>query len=356
MNTVEVIDTGYVSRDDAAFPTMAVSDSGEIICAYTAKGDGPNALGGTDWSVSSDSGSTWVYGGTILPREENPVRSNSLRISRVSEGTIFAYGSRDYLKGDGSARKFGDYTNEPVVCRSVDSGRSWSEVTVIPSGLAETYEISNPIVEAGNGVLLAPAATLPDSKRLGERVVVFRSEDNGKTWPEYSTVFHDSEGKKGFFEQKIISVGEGRLLAVAWTVTLGDYKDLENHFSISDDYGVTWSPALPTGIKGQTLSPLYLGEDRLFLLSNRRYGNQGVAAYFARFNAEGWVIEGDSLLWDARSSRNAETENTSGIDAFDDFAFGLPSAVRIGENLFLSVHWCREEGIYGIRWTKFREV
>ena len=143
---------------------------------------------------------------------------------------------------------------------------------MIPSSLAETYEISNPIVEAGDSVLLAPAATLPDSKRLGERVVVFRSEDNGKTWPEYSTVFHDPEGEKG--------------------------TDIE---------------------------PALFGRGRLLLLSNRRYGNQGIAAYFARFNAESWVIEGDSLLWDARSSRNTETENTSGIDAFDDFAFGLPS-------------------------------
>ncbi len=273
MEKIEIVDTGQVSRDDAAFPTLVVLGGGEIICGYTAKGEGPNALGGTDWSRSSDWGSTWTHEGTILPRKENPVTINSLRLSRASDGTLLAYGARGYLNGD--TRSFGHEKNEPVFCRSFDQGRSWSEAVVIPAALSQTYEISNPIVDAGRNIWLAPAATLPDSKRFGERVVVYRSTDNGKTWPEHNTVFYDPEGKKGFFEQKIINLGQGRLLAVAWTVTLGDYKDLENHSSFSADFGRTWTPPVPTGIKGQTLSPLYLGEDRLLLLSNRRYGNQG---------------------------------------------------------------------------------
>ncbi len=356
MIEIEIIDTGHVSRDDAAFPTLVVLGGGEIICGYTAKGEGPNALGGTDWSRSFDWGSTWTHEGTILPRKENPVTINSLRLSRVSDGTLLAYGGRNYLDGRGDTRSFGNEKSEPVFCRSLDKGRSWSEAVVIPAALARGYEISNPIVDAGRNIWLAPVATLPDSKRFGERVVVYKSTDNGKTWPEYHTVFHDPEGKTGFFEQKIINLGQGRLLAAAWTVTLGDYKDLENHFSLSEDFGRTWTFPVSTGIQGQTLTPLFLKGDRLLLLSNRRYGSQGVVAYFARFRRCGWDIEGETLLWDARASRDKDTEKTRGIEAFDDFAFGLPSAVAIKENVYLSVHWCREDGIFGIRWIKFREI
>ncbi len=356
MNQIEIIDTGHVSRDDAAFPTMVVLGDSEILCAYTAKGKGPDALGGTDWSRSSDQGATWNYEGIILPRVEHPVSINSLRMSKSSDGTILAYGSRDYLEGKGESRSFGNEKNEPVFCRSPDAGKTWSKPVVIPADLSPAYEISSPIVDVGNKVWLAPAATLSQSDKLGERVVVFRSDDNGNTWPGHSTVFFDPEGVKGFFEQKIIKLDRGRLLAVAWTVTMGDYKDLENHYAVSDDYGYTWTAAKPLGIMGQTLSPLYLGGDRLLLLSNRRYGNQGVVAYFARFYKDMWEIDGESILWDAQSNRNTGSEKTSGIEAFDDFAFGLPSAVRLGENLFLSVHWCREDGIFGIRWTKFKEV
>ena len=303
MDKIEIIDTGYVNRDDAAFPTLVVLDGGGIICGYTAKGNGPNALGGTDWSRSSDGGTTWIHEGTILPRKENPVTINSLRLSKASNGTLLAYGGRDYPDGKGDTRSFGNEKNEPVFCRSLDQGRSWSEPLVIPADLTRTYEISNPIVDAGRNIWLAPAATLPDSKRLGERVVVFISTDNGKTWPEQSTVFYDQEGRKGFFEQKVVSLGRGRLLAVAWTVTMGDYKDLENHFALSEDYGRTWTSPESTGISGQTLSPLYVAEDRLLLLSNRRYGDQGIVAYFARFHRDSWNIEGKTLLWDAQASR-----------------------------------------------------
>jgi len=357
MHNIEITDTGHISRDDAAFPTLVKIDDNELICGYTAKGKGPDALGGTDWSRSSDGGKTWIHEGTILPRRANPVQVNSLRLSRMSDGSIVAYGGRDQLEGAGDSRSFGeDEKNEPVFCRSTDSGRTWSEASVIPTDLSLKYEISNPVVDPGDGTWLAPAATLPDSERLGERVVVFRSSDRGKTWPDYSTVFYDEKGEKGFFEQKIISLGEGRLLAVAWTVSLGDYGDLENHYALSDDYGRTWTESKPTGIKGQTLSPLHLGGDRLLLLSNRRYGKQGVVCYFVRFNNDEWRVEGESLLWDAQSSRDTGTEDKSGIDAFDDFAFGLPSAIQLADNLYYSVHWCKEDGIFGIRWTMFREV
>ncbi|MCK5736863.1 MAG: exo-alpha-sialidase, partial [Spirochaetaceae bacterium] len=338
MNRIEVVDSGYVSRDDAAFPTLIKIDNAEIICAYTAKGKGPDALGGTDWSRSSDGGVTWFHEGTVLPRTENPVSVNSLRLSQVSDGTMLAYGGRDYLEGKGDSRSFGqDEKNEPVFCQSNNQGKTWSEISVIPTDFSLKFEISNPIVVAGNGTWLAPAATLPDRQRLGEKVVVFRSADRGKTWPEFSTVFYDEEKKKGFFEQKIISLGGGQLLAVAWTVTLGDYSDLENHFAFSDDYGLRWTTPKSTGIKGQTLSPLFLGEDRLLLLSNRRYGSQGVVCYFARFHRDEWTIEGETLLWDAHSSRDTKTESKSGIEAFDDFAFGLPSAIQLDNNLYLSV-------------------
>ena len=355
-NRIEIIDTGHVTRDDAAFPTVASLGGGELLCAYTAGGDGPNAMAGTDWSRSTDWGSTWTHEGTILPRVENPVMVNSLRLSLASDGTILAYGDRSYLEGRGDSRSFGNEQSEPVICRSLDRGRTWSEPAVIPSTLSRAYEISNPIVDAGRNIWLAPAATLSDSSRLGERVVVFRSTDGGETWPTQVTALSDPDGKKGFFEQKIINLGNGRLLAVAWTVTLGDYQDLENHFSVSNDYGRTWTAPASTGVRGQTLGLTYLGDDRLLLLSNRRYGDQGVVAYFARFSERSWTVEGESMIWDANASRDTSTEKSSGIDAFDDFAFGLPSALGINGNKFLSVHWCREDGIFGIKWTKFREA
>ncbi len=350
----EIIDTGYVSRDDAAFPTLVTLKNGDILCAFTAKGDGPNALGGTDLARSSDKGSTWTYEGTILPRTENPVTVNSMRMSQAVDGTLLAYGERAHLEGKGVERRFGIDKSEPVFCTSRDEGKTWSPPSPLPSGLISAYEISSPILAKDNNTYLAPAATLADKEHLGEKVLLFESRDGGKTWPDCHTVFYDPAGKKGFFEQKVIKLEGSRLLAAAWTVTMGDYSDRENHFALSNDFGKTWSPAYPTGIKGQTLTPLYLGGNNLLCLSNRRYGEQGVTAYHANIVETHWEVEPLGLLWDARASRDINLEKTKGIEAFDDFAFGLPSAIKLEENLFLAVHWCREDELFGIKWTKFR--
>ncbi|NQT59156.1 MAG: exo-alpha-sialidase [Bacteroidetes bacterium] len=350
----EIIETGHVSRDDAAFPTLVTLENGDILCAHTAKGDGPNALGGTDFARSNDMGSTWVHEGTILPRTENPVSVNSMRLSRAADGTLLAYGEQAHLEGKGVERQFGIDKSGPVLCTSSDEGKTWTPPSPLPADLASAYEISSPILAKDNNTYLAPATTLADKDHLGERVVLYESRDRGKTWPYCHTAFQDPEGKKGFFEKKIIHLDGSRLLATAWTVTLGDYKDLENHFAISEDFGKTWSPAYPTGIQGQTLTPLYLGDNKLLCLSNRRYGVQGVVAYHAVMRENRWDIEPLGLLWDAKASRDINEEKTKGIEAFDDFAFGLPSAIRLEDNLFLAVHWCRENGIFGIKWTKFR--
>ena len=356
---IEIVASGHVTRDDAAFPTLAILGDGSLLCAYTAKGDGPNAIGGTECSRSTDGGYTWEYQGIILPRAEDPVAVNSLRISRSSAGRLYAYGERTYLTGAGRERDFRNDVREPVFCVSDDDGLSWSSPAVIPTALARGYEISNPMLCMGNDRLLAPAALLPDEEHLGEKVVLFESPDGGKSWPNHIVMLSDPEGKKGFFEQKVIDLGDGRLLAAAWTVILGEYSDLENHFAWSSDYGKSWSVPRPMGVRGQTLTPHLLGYDgkgncRLLCLSNRRYGDQGVVAYLVTASENSSRVELETMVWDAKMSRDRATEKSSGIDAFDDFAFGLPSAISLGDDSYLAVHWCREEGVFGIRWTRLR--
>ena len=41
--------------------------------------------------------------------------------------------------------------------------------------------------------------------------------------------------------------------------------------------------------------------------------------------------------------------NSSGSLHLVVFAFGLPSAIKIDKGTFLAVHWCKEDGIFGIR-------
>ncbi|MBN2294834.1 MAG: exo-alpha-sialidase, partial [Pirellulales bacterium] len=197
-------------------------------------------------------------------------------------------------------------------------------------------------------------ATLPDKSRLGEQVLVAISDDGGKTWPGHSVVFEDPNKKLGFFEQKLVQIAPGRVMATAWTVTLGDVRDKPNSYCISDDDGSTWGPVRSTGIDGQTLTPVHLGDNRLLVLYNRRYGRQAIVMGLVSFDNERWTVHHEGLLYDPQSTRNLADDQPDGLSELDSFAFGFPTAIRLHDNTLLATFWSKEQGICGIRWAKLR--
>lgn len=142
-------------------------------------------------------------------------------------------------------------------------------------------------------------------------------------------------------------------MVVAWTVTLGDYRDQPNSFSISTDDGWTWGPFRSTGMRGQTMSALPLGADRLLVLYNRRYGEQGIVAALVTVTNESWTVISEDLFYDAKARRAGPASGASGVDELADFQFGFPTAIRLADGSFLATHWCVEGGVCGIRYTKF---
>ena len=352
MGFIKHISSTCINRDDSAFPTLVKLNNGDLICGYNV-GGGSEVTGGSDWSRSNDTGSTWLHEGTILPKTENPATVNSMRLSRTGDGRVIAYGQRNYPKNDET--KFGTLPNEPVFCISNPDCGKWSEGRIIPHNYADTcsFEISNPIVVLADGRWLAPAALLPDKEHLGEKVIVRESADEGESWENEYTIFSDPAGKKGFFEKKIIETSPGNLLAFAWTVELGTYKDLNNHYAFSKDGGRSWSQAIATEIIGQTLNPLWLGEDHFLLIYNYRKSPQGIRLTHAKINDSGCKIIKEDYLWQPSIPPRVKNGSKNGIDEFDDFAFGLPSVHHLSDNIYLAVFWHKEEGISGIRCLKF---
>ncbi len=200
MPEIEILDSGHIDRSDSAFPTVVRMDDGNLVCAFSM-GGGAHVSGGTHCSRSGDGGRTWAYEGPILEPTTAPLTTNSLRLSRTPDGTILAYGQRDQKEQPDKR------TSEPVLCRSTDGGRSWSEPQIIPFQVPGPYEISNAIVVTSDGRWLAPAASFHDG-RYGERVVLHESSDQGASWPRMHTVFEDSGAKIGYLEQKVIECSQ----------------------------------------------------------------------------------------------------------------------------------------------------
>ena len=353
MPSIEILGTGRIDERESAFPQAVQLPDGTILCSFSI-GGGPNVTGGTELARSTDGGETWSAAGSVLPKDTRTGTANFLKLTLSPDGgTIFGYGAR---LSENIDEQFGDRHMEPILCTSTDAGRTWSAPMRVPFPVDCSLEVSHGALALRSGRLLAPGATLAARDRLGERVLASISNDGGRTWPDHSVVFEDPQHRHGYFEQKLCELPDGRLLATAWTVTLGDVADRPNHFTISHDHGETWSSPRSTGIEGQTMTPIPVGDDRLLVLYNRRYGRQGVVMCLVRFTEEAWTLEWEGLLYDPQTIRERPKDVQDGVTEFDSFKFGFPTAIPLQDGTFLATHWSVEDGRCGIRWTKLRVV
>lgn len=351
MPRMEILESGRVDDRDSAFAQAVQLPNGDILCSFSV-GGGPSATGESDLARSTDGGATWHPMGTILPFDPDTGASNHLKLSLAADRrTLYAYGTRERRRRD---QRFGDSFTEPVFCRSEDAGRTWSGAEVIRMPREGGFEITHAILPLASGRLLAPAATLPARDRLGEEVLVAISDDGARTWPRHAVVFRDPAGKHGYFEQKLAEIAPDTVMAVCWTVTLGDVADRPNSFTLSRDGGATWAPARSTGIKGQTMTPVPLGGDRLLVLYNRRYGEQGIVMCLVTFTEDAWTVHHEGLLYDAGQTRALPGPQTDGREELRTFEFGFPTAIRLVDGTLLATYWCKREGRFGVSWTRLR--
>lgn len=347
MPEIRIIATGRLDDRDSAFPMAVQLPGGDILCSYGV-GGGALVTGETDWSRSTDNGETWRVEGTILPKDETRNRANFLKLSLSPDGgTVFAYGQWIDANTD---EQFGTRDSGSLLCRSNDGGKTWNEATHLPMPEGP-LEVSHGLLPLKSGRLLAPAATLFHPKELGRQVLLAISDDGGATW-SHSVAFEHPNKQHGYFEQKFAELPDGRVLGVAWTVTLGTYSDLQNSFVISEDGGSTWGPIRSTGISGQTMTPVPLGGNRLLVLYNQRHGQQAIKMCLVTFSESDWTVHHEDVLYDAQTFYQRSASVQSGIDELDDFAFGFPTAIPLQDGSFLATHWCVEKGRCGTRWTR----
>ena len=351
MRRIEIEESGLINGDDAVYPSLIRLDERNIIAGFSL--GGPSATGGTHWARSADGGRSWAWGGTILHPDTDPPTRNTLRLSRSEDGTFLAYGMRAEIR-PGKIEFAADKRREGVLCRSVNEGRSWSAPEVILAAVEGGWEISNPIVELDAGRWLAPAATLAHPDRLGERVITRISDDFGRTWSDSAIVFQEPDGRMGFFENKLIKIGQRQLLATAWTVLMGSYLDVENHFAISRNGGESWSSSCSTGISGQTLTPIWLRGNELLVLYNRRRGHQSIQIALVHFSDTSWSIECEHTLYDAQSTYEVDVRKERQTDEFKTFRFGLPCAIQLTSETILAAYWCQRGEHYEVRWSRIR--
>jgi len=343
----------------AFHPSLVPLGGPNWLCAY----DVGEAIESLDYrtyrSRSADGGRTWTPEGPLITRPTARPSTSSVRISRVTGGLV-GFGSRAYRdnpeEGILNRANLGYAPMDLILVRSADDGHTWTAPEIIQPPLAgPAFETCHIIVELPGGRWLAPTSTwrgwngeLPN----GEKTIVLISEDQGKSWPAYGTIFDGTAEGLTHWEVSVIHLGGDNVLAVAWVYHAASGKHRPNRFALSRNGGKTFGTPGEIGINAQTCKGLRLKDGRI-LLVYRRTDKSGLWATLASFDgATRWNLMESIPLWGGGIGSSGMTGERCGSDELSALKFGFPQARQMDDGTVLMVFWCFEDWCTKIRWFR----
>jgi hypothetical protein len=185
----------------------------------------------------------------------------------------------------------------------------------------------------------------------GMNAYLLVSRDRGETWPQYVPVMGAYGAGIIHWEQSVVEMSDGRLLAVAWAMEEKSGATLPTPYAISTDGGESFKPSMPTGFHAQTAKIICLADDNILCLY-RRHDRPGLWANLARIEGDKWVNLECVPLWDGAAS-GMNGQKALG-DELGNLKFGFPQMVQLPDGDVFVVFWCLEDCVHNVRWLRLR--
>lgn len=369
MPSLQVLDSGLVYRNPkphlraihAMHPSISRFEDGELVATFDI-GQGPESMDyHTVLSRSQDEGRTWRCEGPLIkPPRERPT-THTIRTSRLADERLVGLGGLfhrdDPEEGLTNRENLGYVPTDLFTVESRDRGRSWSPLRLIHPPLpSPAWEICHPIRELPNGDLYAPVSAWRGwDGRLpcGEQSGLLISLDGGVTWPLWARSFDGRETGQIHWEQSVVCLENGHLLAVAWVYDPKSGQTLPSEYTTSRDFGRTFGTPRATGFLAQTCKLVVLPGNRV-LAAYRRHDRPGLWASLARIEGGHWTNLTQEVLWQGATS--GMEGKRSGSDELSGLHFGFPSMQLLPDGDVLLVFWCQEDCIKNIRWIRIRAL
>jgi len=262
-----------------AWPNLTVLGDGAVVATIFNQPSHGSVAGDVECWATTDGGRTWHKRGTPAPHEPETNRMN-VAAGRANNGdlVVIASGwSNRYPPGKkGAPYRAGIL--EAWVSRSADGGRTWSvDRQAFPAqgprgGCCIPF---GDILPGGDGrlrVAIYEVVQLRD-----DRVYLYRSPDDGKTWGEPSPL--DEAHYRN--ETALLHLGAGKWLAAARMSELQLYR--------SEDDAKTWTACGPVTLASQHPGHfLRLRDGRVLLTYGNRTADRGVDARFSSDEGQTW--------------------------------------------------------------------
>jgi hypothetical protein len=236
------------------------------------------------------------------------------------------------------------------ILKSENKGKKWEElVSPYSPGLSKTCS-REPVIELEDNTLLL--SSYCGAPHRTDESLLFRSYDNGRTWGDKSLIASDTKGYLGqhyginYNETALLNLGNGELVAMIRAdssfhsdegkpMRVGGIGELL--ISRSFDSGLSWFPPKSTGIWGQPAHLLKLSDGRIICTYGYRKKPYGIRAVLSEDRGCTWsdpiIIHEGAPSWD----------------------IGYPSSVELSQGSILSCYYYHDQDgiryIAGTHWT-----
>lgn len=307
-----------------AFPGIARLPNGDLAVVSREGEAHVCALGRIVLSRSTDNGRTWQKPVSIWdsPSDDRDPSITTLPSGRIAV-TLNTWNSwmttpalRDkYAEHTARIKKDGlsTYTGRQIIF-SDDNGHTWTKPIRIPP-----FSPHGPTL-GPDGHLYYPAAQAAHGKRY---IVVWRSEDEGRTWERHSEVGHSMAyrnglGKEVYWEPNLHISPKG-----PWIATIRAEPHGYIVQSRSTDAGRHWAVPRQLKLRGFPQHILRLSDGRLVMTYGYRYQPFGVRGCISRDGGKTWDRASEFVL------------NHGAVNG----DLGYPVSIELGDSRVLTAYY-----------------
>ena len=363
---LKIVDQGIISRvagRGAYMPVITPLPDGTFIASQHVGKE----LGSPDNHIEvlrSTDAKMWENQGSIHPGGGHPNDGWAYRgpkISVVPDGRLVMTSSRFVQReslfdpeSEASARC------DMVVLWSEDGGDTWSEPEVVPVDLPReryNWNGAGKLLQLAGDRWMYPLETWKPEESTAEpdqKAAAVFSSDQGKTWGEFTVVADDESGKILWWDQMCAIMPDGRIYTLIWTHKYGTSEDLNNHWTISEDQGRTWTEPVPTNLWGQVCTPIPLPDGRVAAIYNYRHEPQGIHVALTE-DLSTFDTDNEVVVFDAGAEATlGDPDHPNFLAEHMLIGFGKPGGVLLPDGDLMTYFWCTSQGVTHTRWVRLK--
>lgn len=348
------------------FPTVVVLSNGKLL-ATARVGSTKDSLDETiEIFRSVDGGNNWSEGKELFPRTKVNGMAGSIKICYLTEvkpNHIIAacmwvdretYPDKPLFNPETE----GCLPMAILLSDSYDNGDTWTPLRVVP--MPEEIgppSLTSPILKLKDGSLAMSIETnkhYNDKGKWHQRVVLFHSLDEGKTWGKPITVSEDASGRIFYWDLRTGVAPDGRIVAFSWTYDSEKNKYLNIHRRISRDNGKTWSKLEDLGFADQPSHPAIFQDGRVVLAWVDRFGSQTIRVRMAPAIDRPYDENTEIILHTQKIEKSAIKSTGELLGDMSLWNFGLPYCEAVSDDEAMIMYYAGTEMKMDIHWAKLQ--